>query len=219
MDARNSQPLVLADAIRRAGRKVGFGDHQTLFVEGDRPERVILIDEGWVLLSCTGDNAKQIVLGVCGPGDVLGEVSIFDEGLRSATASTLTAVTATVSPIAALRDAIDDIAVAREMIGMLVARLRNADRQRIELATVATPGRVARRLLELSDRFGEPDGNGIRLALPLSQEQLANWCGASREATVKALASLRSLQIISTSRRSVLIRDPEALRRFAAGRA
>ena len=50
-----------------------------------------------------------------------------------------------------------------------------------------------------------------------SQEQLASWCGASREATVKALAALRSLGCIATGRRSVLIRDAEALRRHARG--
>jgi CRP-like cAMP-binding protein len=216
MAERSGAPLLLSDAVRRAGRTVEFGDHQILFVEGDRPERVILIDAGWVLLSCAGDNGKQIVLGLCGPGDILGEVSIFDEGLRSATATALTPVRATVSPIAALRVAVGDIAVAHEMIALLIARLRNADRQRIELAT---PGRVARRLVVLGDRFGELDGDAIRLALPLSQEQLANWCGASREATVKALASLRALRIISTGRRSVLIQDPGALRRYAAGRA
>jgi CRP/FNR family transcriptional regulator, cyclic AMP receptor protein len=49
--------------------------------------------------------------------------------------------------------------------------------------------------------------------LPFSQEQLASWCGASREATVKALAALRTLGCIATGRRSLLIRDVDALRR------
>ena len=80
-------------------------------------------------------------------------------------------------------------------------------------------GRVAWRLHELSERFGEATGDGIEVELPLSQEQLASWCGASREATVKALAALRTLGCISTGRRSVLIRDLEALGRHAQGAA
>ena len=58
---------------------------------------------------------------------------------------------------------------------------------------------------------------GIEVELPLSQEQLASWCGASREATVKALAALRTLGCVSTGRRSVVIHDAEALRRHADG--
>jgi CRP-like cAMP-binding protein len=74
-------------------------------------------------------------------------------------------------------------------------------------------------LLELGDQFGESTDDGIAVELPLSQEQLASWCGASREATVKALASLRALGCVTTGRRSLHIRDVEALRRHADGRA
>jgi CRP-like cAMP-binding protein len=55
------------------------------------------------------------------------------------------------------------------------------------------------------------------MELPLSQEQVAGWCGASRESTVKALTSLRALGCITTGRRDVVIGDPEALRRHARG--
>src|SRR5581483_477092 len=212
-------PQLLAEAIRRDGRAVAFRDHHVLFVQGDRPERVILVEQGWVLLSCAGEGGKQVVLGVAGPGDILGEVSIFDDGVRAATATALTDLAATVAPVKTLREAVNDIALAHEMLALLIARLRRADLQRIELATVSTQGRVARRLVELSDRFGVPTAEGLQVSLPLSQEQLANWCGASREATVKALASLRARGIITTSRRGVLVTDLEALRRQAAGRA
>ena len=83
----------------------------------------------------------------------------------------------------------------------------------MEFAALDTLGRVAWRLQELSERFGEQTTEGIEVELPLSQEQLASWCGASREATVKALAALRTLGCIATGRRSVLIRDVDAMRR------
>jgi len=208
----------LADAIRSAGRTVRFRAGHVLFVEGDLPERVFILEEGWAILSVAGEEGKEVVLGIVGPGDLLGEVSIFDDGTRSATATTLSDLVATVAPTSTLRDAANDIVLARGMITILIARLRNADRQRSEFATVSTPGRVARRLLELCERFGEPTPEGLRITLQLSQEQLANWCGASREATVKALSSLRARGIVSTSRRSVLITDLAALRRQAYGR-
>lgn len=76
---------------------------------------------------------------------------------------------------------------------------------------------MACRLQELADRFGQDTDVGIEVELPLSQEQLASWCGASREATVKTLATLRTLGCIVTTRRSVLIRDTASLRRHAHG--
>ena len=68
----------------------------------------------------------------------------------------------------------------------LATRLRDADRKRLQFATLDTLGRVAERLLELSERFGQPTSEGVAVEMPFSQEQLASWCGASREATVKA---------------------------------
>jgi CRP-like cAMP-binding protein len=90
--------------------------------------------------------------------------------------------------------------------------LRDADRKRLEFAVLDTLGRVAARLLELSDGFGQEIGNEISIDLPLSQEQLASWCAASREATVKALASLRQLGYITTGRHRVHVHDLDALR-------
>jgi CRP-like cAMP-binding protein len=102
-----------------------------------------------------------------------------------------------------------------ELLRVLASRLRDADRKRLEFAALDTLGRVAWRLQELGERLGEATADGIEIELPLSQEQLAGWCGASREATVKALAALRTLGRISTGRRSVLIRDAQALRQHA----
>ena len=120
-------------------------------------------------------------------------------------------------PGSALIRALSDAAAAMELLRVLASRLRDADRKRLEFAALDTLGRVAWRLHELSERFGEDTADGIDVELPLSQEQLASWCGASREATVKALAALRTLGCISTGRRSVLIRDLQALRRHAQG--
>ena len=98
---------------------------------------------------------------------------------------------------------------------MISKRLRDADRKRAEFAAYDTVGRVASRLLELADRFGESQENGIRISLPLTQEELAGWTGSSREAVSKALSSLRSLGCIETKRRGITILDIGRLRKRA----
>ena len=69
----------------------------------------------------------------------------------------------------------------------VIGRLRDADRKRIEFGAHDTIGRVAARLVEMAERFGQPTPDGLKIALPFSQDELAGWIGASREAVSKAL--------------------------------
>jgi CRP/FNR family transcriptional regulator, cyclic AMP receptor protein len=207
----------MAGALRREGRLVKFRRGQALFTEGDLADRVFVIERGWVMISSIAPGGREIVLGLRGPGDVIGDLSALDGAPRSATALAAGEVEATVAPGSALTRALNDAPTAVELLRVLANRLRDADRKRLEFASLDTLGRVAWRLQELAERFGVAAADGIEVELPLSQEQLASWCGASREATVKALAALRTLGCISTGRRSVVIRDADALRRHADG--
>jgi CRP/FNR family cyclic AMP-dependent transcriptional regulator len=208
---------ILSSTIRREGHPRRFQRGQALFTEGDLAGRVFLIERGWVTVTCTTPGGREIMLALRGPGDMLGELSALDGKPRSATAMAVSEVEAAVVSGSTLTRTLDEARASRELIRMLASRLRDSDRKRLEFATLDTLGRVAWRLLELSDRFGRETNEGISVGLPLSQEQLAGWCGASRESTVKALTSLRELGTITTGRRQVLIRDPEALRRHARG--
>ena len=208
---------LLAGALRAQGRPVRFRRGQALFTEGDLADRVFVIERGWVMITSIAAGGREIVLGLRGPGDVIGDLSALDGAPRSATALAAGEVEATVAPGSTLTRALGDAATAMELLRVLANRLRDADQKRLEFAALDTLGRVAWRLLELGERFGEDTPDGIEVALPLSQEQLASWCSASREATVKALAALRTLGCIGTGRRNVLIRDLDALRRHAEG--
>jgi CRP/FNR family transcriptional regulator, cyclic AMP receptor protein len=208
---------LLAGALRADGRPVRFRRGQAIFTQGDRAERVFVIERGWVLISSMAPGGREIVLGLRGPGDVIGDLSALDGAPRSATALAVGEVDATVAPSSALTRALSDAGTAMDLLRVLAGRLRDADRKRLEFAALETLGRVAWRLQELGERFGEQTAEGIEVELPLSQEQLASWCGASREATVKALSTLRTLGCITTGRRSVVIRDVAGLRRHAHG--
>jgi CRP/FNR family transcriptional regulator, cyclic AMP receptor protein len=208
---------LLAGALRAEGRLVRFRRGQALFTQGDRAERVFVMERGWVLITSVAPSGREIVLGLRGPTDLIGDLSALDGAPRSATALAVGEVEATVAPSSALMRVLSDAAIAMDLLRVLAGRLRDADRKRLEFAALDTLGRVAWRLHELSDRFGEQTAEGIEVELPLSQEQLASWCGASREATVKALSALRTLGCIATGRHSVLIRDIAALRRHAYG--
>jgi CRP-like cAMP-binding protein len=206
----------LAAALRTHGIKRTFPRGHALFTEGDLGERVFLIDTGWVTLRSAGPDGEEMILALRGPGEVVGEMSAFDGAPRTATALAVDEVEAVVAPARSVAAALEkDVAAANDFARILVARLRESDSQRVEFTVLDTLARVARRLLDLADRFGQPTPEGIKVELPLSQEELASWCGASREATVKALRTLREVGGITTGRRVVTLHDREALERHA----
>jgi len=188
----------------------------TLFHEGDESGSVYVLTQGRAKISCRGEGGKRAVLGFPGPGDMLGEVSVFDGHPRSASLAAVDEIEALVVPSRAFRRFVDlHPRVALVIIEMLVTRLRAADRLRVEFAMHDVTGRVARRLLELAVEFGEPDGSGVRIGLKLSQDELASWAGSSREAVSKSLHVLRDLGWIRTERQRLTVLDMDALREFA----
>ena len=202
--------------MREHGVRRTFRRGQALFSQGDLGERVFLVEECWVTIRSSSPDGDEMVLNVRGPGELLGEMSILDRAPRSAAAVAVGDVTALVAPAGSIARVIaTDADAANDVVAVLLHRLRESDVQRLEYTVFATVTRVARRLLDLAERFGEPGPEGTRVELPLSQEELATWCGASREATAKALRTLREVGAIATARRTVTVTDEDELRRQA----
>lgn len=188
----------------------------TVMHQAEVPGRVMVIERGYAKVTTLSDDGKEIVLAFRGPGDLLGELSALDGQPRSATVRALDSVEALALATSDFDAFLEQHPrVALEILRLVIARLREADRQQFEFAAYQTLGRVARRLVELAERFGEPCDSGTRIALRISQEELAGWSGASREATSKALHDLRAMHLIETERRNITIRSVDELRRIA----
>lgn len=207
-------PTGLAQAIVSRGTKRHYRPGDALFNAGDEPTSAAVVVDGLVKVFSYASNGREVLLGLRGPGDVLGELGVLDGSPRAATALACGPVEAATIARAELGQLLaEDTQLSRELMETMAVRLRDADIKRLEFAALGTLGRVASRILELAERFGDPGTTGVRIPLPLSQEELAGWCGSSRESTVKALRRLRELHLVTTGRRSVLIRDAEALER------
>lgn len=206
----------LAAALKSHGIARTYPRGQALFTEGDLGERVFMIEHGWVTLRTAGPDGEEMILALRGPGEIVGEMSAFDGAPRTATAVAVGEVEAIVAPARAIASVLErDVVAANDFARILAARLRESDRQRLEYTALDTLARVARRLLDLADRFGQEVSDGVKVELPLSQEELASWCGASRESTVKALRTLREVGAITTGRRVVTLHDPAGMRTYA----
>ncbi|MEV4219343.1 Crp/Fnr family transcriptional regulator [Nonomuraea sp. ATR24] len=201
-------------AVLAAGRPRRWERGTTVMTEGDTSDWVLVLTAGRVKVSSHTSGGTEVVLAVRGPGALLGEMSAIDGSPRSATVTALEPVSGVV-----IRDFTgflqDHGRVAVLLLRLVTERLRDSDRKRIEYGAFDTTGRVATRLIELAERYGEQTPGGLRVALPLSQDELAGWTGASREAVSKALRSLRDRGLIETGRRRVVVHDLDGLRRRA----
>jgi CRP/FNR family transcriptional regulator, cyclic AMP receptor protein len=206
-----------AAELRSMGRERAYGANVTLFHQGDDAGPLIVLLAGRVKVVAPTSSGREVIVAVRGPGELLGEMSAIDAGPRSATVTTLEPVDALLVAGSAFAAFLEHHpAVALVLLRMVVARLRHADAQQADFATHDVVGRVAVRLVDLCERFGEADEGRIEVAIPLSQEELAAWTGASREAVSKALQLLRSLGILETGRRHITVLDFGALRRRAS---
>lgn len=203
--------------LRSRGRTRSWPRGATLFLEGDRSDTVALITSGRVKISYFTEDGREIVLALREPGDLLGDQSAIDGEPRGASASALEAVQALVVSASDFKRFLEDHPrVAILMLSVLSKRLRDADRKRIEFGAYNSVGRVARRLVEMAERFGEKENGGVRITVPLSQQEFAAWTGSSREAVSKALQILRGRGLIETHRRVIIVNDLEALSRRAS---
>lgn len=189
---------------------------EMLFAEGDPGDRLYVLTGGKMKVGHTAPDGRENLLAVLGPGEVLGELTLFDPGPRSTSA---VAVAPTTLLQLEHRDLVQLIetrpTLARQMLQSLAKRLRRTNDSLADLVFSDVPGRVAKALLDLAERFGQRTDEGIHVPHDLTQEELAQLVGASRETVNKSLAEFVSRGWIRLEGRAVLLLDIERLRRRA----
>lgn len=204
------------DYFRPHTRVVLLHKGDQLFAEGDLGDRVYIVIDGKVKLTRTAPDGRESLVSVHGRGDMFGELAMFDPTYRTSTGTAVTDVRLAVIAHEDLRKVLATRpAVAMLLLKALAQRLRRITEANTNLIFTDVPGRVAKALLELSDKFGVPAADGTQVDHDLTQEELAQLVGASRETVNKALADFASRGWIQLSAKSVLIIDADRLRRRA----
>ena len=189
---------------------------EILFREGDSGDRLYVVMDGKIKLGRSSPDGRENLMAVLGPGQMFGELSLFDPGPRSLTATAVTDVTMLSLGHAALLSWLTGHPdVARNLLGQLAARLRRTNDVVADLVFSDVPGRVAKALLDLASRFGRQADDGLHVHHDLTQEELAQLVGASRETVNKALADFANRGWLRLEPRSVVLVDVERIQRRA----
>ena len=197
------------------GRSRRYPVGRVLIAQGETSDHVVLITSGRVKVFCTTEDGREPLLGMRGEGDLVGELAALDEGgeVRGATVVATEPVTAEEISAAAFRDYLaTHPAATMELLRMVVARLRSADRRRVEFGGFETTSRLAHLLAELADETDAPVFDEGAPVIPYSQAELGAMIGASRESVARALARLRAEGLVESRRRGLALLDIRDLR-------
>ncbi|TMD62026.1 MAG: Crp/Fnr family transcriptional regulator [Chloroflexi bacterium] len=213
-DALAQVPLFasLSEADRRAlagrVRSRRFGAGETLFHRGDPAAHLYVLVTGSAKVTLPDEYGKEAVIALLRPGEVFGELALFDDAPRSAT---IVAVGDTECLLVARDDFLALLERApqtmREVLRLLARTLRRSTSRVEDLVFLDVPSRVAKSILDLSEV------GGAEKEIELTQDDLAAMVGATRVSVNRVLASLESRGIIKVARRRIGVVDRERLAR------
>src|SRR5690348_14778171 len=205
-----------ATALRGSMSETKLRRGDVLFHEGDAGDRLYIVMDGKVKLGRSSSDGRENLLAILGPGEMFGELSLFDPGPRTATATAVAETTLLGIGHDAMQTWLTDRPeVSKQLLKALAQRLRRTNEHLADLVFSDVPGRVAKALLDLAARFGRRTDAGLLVAHDLTQEELAQLVGASRETVNKALADFATRGWLRLEARAVLILDLERLQRRA----
>jgi CRP/FNR family transcriptional regulator, cyclic AMP receptor protein len=174
------------------------GDH--VFAEGDEAHHLYLVQKGRIAIANRSMD-RESLLALMGPGDLFGEMALFDGQGRSALARALEPSDVVSVPFEVMRaELVGDAVALWNVVGLLVKRIRAADEALADSVFLDVTGRTAKRLLEMA-------GDNDEFQLPVTQEELAGMIGASRERVNKAIAQFVRLGWMDQHERTYRIVD------------
>lgn len=184
-----------------------------LFKKDDEGDSMFVILSGRVRMTRPGSNGQEHLLTVLGGGDLLGELTLFDPKPRMATATAMTDVELAAFDNAAMAGWLERCPEgATHLLRILAQRLRRANDALEGLLHNYVPSRVAIALLDLAERFGTPSEHGTVVQHAMTQTEMAQYVGASRESVNRTLAELTAAGVISMEPGVVIVHDTDRLR-------
>jgi CRP/FNR family transcriptional regulator, cyclic AMP receptor protein len=185
---------------------------EEIFAKGSPGNSLMIVLRGRVRISSISLTGKEIVLNIIDAGEIVGEIALLDGGERSGDAVAMTDCELLVLNRRDFMPFIENRAdICLMLIKILCQRLRQTSEQVEDLQFRHLESRIAKALLHLSERSGQPVVDGRVLELHMSQSELSHIVGSSRESVNKQLQAWQKAGFIDLAKGSIVIRDPAAI--------
>jgi CRP/FNR family transcriptional regulator, cyclic AMP receptor protein len=200
-------------ALLAGAKRVRIARNEPAYLPGDPADKIYFVRSGRVKIVRTSRSGAESIVGIRTAGDVFGELTSVDEGLRRATSAiAIEPVEADALAAAAFGAALEgDVAIARAFARGVARRLAAAEHELAELAGKSVPGRLVDALGRLAAEHGvaEPGGT-VRIGINLTHKDLADLIGTSRETLTKELAVLADVGLLRVAHKTVTLVQPKA---------
>jgi CRP/FNR family cyclic AMP-dependent transcriptional regulator len=205
--------------LARSCRRRVFPPREALFHEGESGQTLYIVLSGQVTIQKVTSGGETIHIAHCGPGEHFGEMALLDGEVRSADAVTDTRSELLILNNGDLRRCMETFPPLAENIrNSLMRRLREVNNQLVGTRTLRVIGRLSAFLLETAETQGVEDpAGGKRIPKRITQQQIANHIGATRETVSRALSDLRKAGAVRLCEGHLVIASPKKLRRYCEG--
>jgi CRP/FNR family transcriptional regulator, cyclic AMP receptor protein len=194
-----------------------YKPRETIVEKGDAARQLYVLLRGRAKVATRGADGSDTGLNVMGPGEVFGEIGILDGQPRSATVTTLEECEMAVLDMDAFRTFLaGHPSIGIKLLAVLARRVRDLTTRLEDRTFLEVPARLAKQLLWLAEHHGAPSGSGVQIELRLSQQELGDLIGATRESVNKYLSEWTRNKLLRQARDRVEIFDLQALRAIAA---
>jgi len=191
-------------------RERRFSDGESILWEGDPPDWFYIIAKGRVKVAKHATSGKELIVAIFAPGDIFGEVAVFDGIPYPASAIALgEAIVLGIKRDDILKFLAQNPSVSLKIINLLGGRIRDAHDRLRDMAGERVDQRIASTLLMLSAKIGP--------TLPFTRQEIADMCGTTTETAIRVTTRLKELGIISTARGEITILDETKFRLFSEG--
>ena len=203
--------------IADLGRLQTYASGDLLFVEGDHSHTVYVCIEGRVRVFLTMPSGRELLVGIRLPGDEFGELSALDGRPRAASAAAIgPTVVAELRSDRFIEILTDEPSLFVAVCQNLSAQLRLANDRLVARNSNSATVRTGRMLVELASLMMRHSGSSSSYEVPITQSDLADWIGATRESTARALAGFRRAGLVETCRGRIVVLDVLGLNEFVS---
>jgi CRP-like cAMP-binding protein len=209
-------PSAVLDEVMKRGRVRHLQKETRIFHQGDPADRAHALIEGTVRISQTGDEGAQILIRLIGPGETFGTAALFTDRKYPADAHTLSDAVEISWSEAALLDLIARYPrIALNVIRVLGVRLKEAQERLRELSTQRVERRIARTVLRLAGKSGQPIGNATEIDFPLRRRDVAQMSGTTLYTVSRTLKAWERAGWLTSEKQRLVLRRESEIQRIA----
>lgn len=200
------------EQVESQSRMRKFSKGSLVYLPSDQSESVLLLISGRIKLYHLTPDGKQALLALIDPGELFGELAVLEGGTREEFAEAMDSAQVVAIPRSVIHDLMENHAgVSLGVTRLLGLRRRRVERRLKSLLFRSNRERLVHLLVELLEKYGQNEEEGVRIAIRLSHQDLANIIGSTRETVTVLLGELGYDRLLLIKKRKIYVPDPARL--------